>query len=154
MHKQPSNLYSKIFPHRPGLIHGVFNRHSGISPAPYDGLNVSFTVGDDPENVAANRQTIKKSLKVDTLLSARQIHGSTIYVADKKTDKDIEIPDCDALVTNVPGIGLMIQQADCQAVMLYDPHQHVVAKIHCGRRSVLYVWSRGLVELVRARLLF
>jgi len=34
------------------------------------------------------------------------------------------------------------------------PGATVVAKIHCGRRSILYVWSRGLVDFVRARLLF
>jgi HlyD family secretion protein len=34
------------------------------------------------------------------------------------------------------------------------PGATVVAKIHCGRRSILYVWSRGVVDFVRARLLF
>ena len=33
-----------------------------------------------------------------------------------------------------PGLGLVIKQADCQAVILYDPHKHVLGNIHCGWR--------------------
>jgi YfiH family protein len=41
----------------------------------------------------------------------------------------------DGLVTNVPGAGLVIKQADCQAVILYDPVRRVVANVHCGWRG-------------------
>ena len=54
---------------------------------------------------------------------------SNLAAAYKKPDSDVEIAGCDAFITNIPGVGLLIQQADCQAVMLFDPRQQVVAKL-------------------------
>ena len=119
----------------PTLVHGVFNRHGGVSLPPFDQLNVSYGVEDDARAVTANRQRIKESLAVDILVSGRQVHGEKVRVIDKKPDSDREIAGCDAFITNVPGVGLLIQQADCQAVMLFDPRQQVVANIHCGWRG-------------------
>ena len=56
----------------------------------------------------------------------------------------------DALITDVPGIRLLIQTADCQAVMLFDPQKRVVANIHCGwRGSLLNIIGRTLLEMSR-----
>jgi YfiH family protein len=119
----------------PLLFHGIFNRSGGISPAPWDSLNVSFGLGDDPGNVRANRAGIKKALSCSHLVSARQIHGSQVYHLKENPGKDIEVDGYDALVTNVTGLGLMIQQADCQAVMLFDPEKKAVGIAHVGWRG-------------------
>ena len=39
------------------------------------------------------------------------------------------------MITDVPGIFLLIQTADCQAVMIVDPCRRVVANVHCGWRG-------------------
>jgi len=119
----------------PALSHGIFNRHGGVSPAPYDSLNVSHGVDDDPQRVKKNRERIKQSLGVDVLVSGRQVHGSQVQVIAEKPVADVEIAGCDAFISNVAGVGLLIQQADCQAVMLFDPHRRVAANIHCGWRG-------------------
>jgi len=41
----------------------------------------------------------------------------------------------DAVVTDVSGTHLVIQVADCQSVMLYDPSRRVVANVHSGWRG-------------------
>jgi len=123
------------FSNFPTLLHGVFNRHGGVSLPPYNSLNVSFGVDDDPQRVKANRALLKQSLGVDILVSGQQVHGSKVHVVAAKPAADEEIAGCDAFITNVAGIGLMIQQADCQAVMLFDPQRQVVANIHCGWRG-------------------
>ncbi|MDD2901943.1 MAG: polyphenol oxidase family protein, partial [Syntrophales bacterium] len=46
-----------------------------------------------------------------------------------------DLLEVDILVTTVPGLGLLIKQADCQAVMLYDPVHRVAANVHCGWRG-------------------
>ncbi len=117
------------------IFHGMFNRHGGISPAPHDSLNVSYGVGDDPPQVEENRRCIKEHLGAEVLISGQQVHDSNIYVAEKMPETDEELPGFDAFVTNIPGIGLLIQQADCQAVMLFDPEKKVIANIHCGWRG-------------------
>jgi polyphenol oxidase len=43
----------------------------------------------------------------------------------------------DAIVTDLPHKNLVIQVADCQAVLLYDPIRHVVGNVHSGWRGSL-----------------
>lgn len=114
--------------------HGIFDRLNGTSPAPYSSLNLSYGVGDDQDNVAANRQKVKQLLGVGILASAKQVHGDRIWsVGDLAGDMEAE--GYDALITDRPGIGLLIQQADCQAVLLHDPRRRVIAAVHCGWRG-------------------
>lgn len=112
-----------------------FSRHGGASEAPYHARNVGLHVGDDEALVLRNRALIKEELGLARLVSAKQVHGDSILNADWLPDADEEHPGHDALMTNIPGLGLMIQQADCQAVMLYDPEHGAVANIHAGWRG-------------------
>lgn len=123
------------------LVHGVFNRHGGVSSAPHNSLNVSFGVNDTAKHVQKNRAIIQNSLNIETLISAKQVHGTEILVLDKDTTNSHEIiathefhDGYDSLISNIPGVALMVQQADCQAVMLVDPQKKVVANVHCGWR--------------------
>lgn len=119
--------------------HGIFNRLNGVSPAPYSSLNLSYGVGDDPGNVSANRLKMKQLLDAGVLASARQVHGDRVCRVDDLPE-DTEVDGYDALITNRPGIGLLVQQADCQAVLLHDPRRMAIAAIHCGwRGSVLNI---------------
>jgi YfiH family protein len=128
------------------LVHGTFNRHGGVSPSPWDSNNVSFGLGDNAENVHANREQIKKALGFKHLVSAKQVHGSRVHTVDESRVDDMEIDAFDALITNVPGIGLMIQQADCQAVFLFDPEKKAIGIAHVG-------W-RGSIENIIAETVF
>jgi len=117
------------------LFHGTFNRHGGVSPSPWNSNNVSFGLGDSYENVCANRKQIKKSFGFKLLVSTKQVHGSRVYTVNKRPAEDLKIDGYDALVSNVPDIGLMIQQADCQAVFLFDPEKKAVGIAHVGWRG-------------------
>jgi YfiH family protein len=119
---------------REDLVHGVFHRWGGVSSGALSNLNVGLFVGDDEKRVMENRDRIKKALCVRVLASAKQIHGDRVKVVGDVAN-DIEYGEYDALVTNSPSVGLMIQQADCQAVMLHDPVKNIVANIHSGWRG-------------------
>lgn len=119
----------------PLIFHGVFNRLGGVSHAPWDSRNVSFGLGDEPEHVRTNRERIKTRLGCSHLVSAGQVHGSNVYNVTEKPEKDLEVNGFDALITNIGGLGLMIQQADCQAVMLFDPVKRAVGIAHAGWRG-------------------
>jgi YfiH family protein len=133
------------------LFHGVFKRKGGISPAPWDSQNVAFGLGDAPQNVSANREGIKKALGCKHLVSAKQVHESQVFILNENFDGDLEVEGFDALVTNVPGLGLMIQQADCQAVMLFDPENIAVGIAHVGwRGSVANIIRKTVFAMVHA----
>ena len=120
----------------PEVAHGFFTRQGGVSPGPYLSLNLSFGVGDQGPLVVTNRELVRQALGLTGLASATQVHGcrETLVTAANAVP-DVEIPDADILITRQPGLGLLIKQADCQAVMLYDPLRRVAANVHCGWRG-------------------
>lgn len=131
-----------------GLIGGFLNRHGGVSPAPFDSLNVSYGVGDAPERVSHNRTLLKERLGLKALISARQVHDDRILAITSLPNGDCEHGGFDALITNQPGVGLLIQQADCQAVVLHDPLNRVVANIHAGwRGSVANIIAKTIARM-------
>ncbi len=116
------------------IPHGMFNRCNGFSLPPFSSLNFSYGVGDDPQLVTTNRRHVKQALNISFLVSAKQTHGKKIYCCSDITS-DKEVDDYDALITNQRGVGLLIQQADCQAILIHDPNKQVIAAIHCGWRG-------------------
>ncbi len=146
-----------------GINHGIFMREGGISPAPYKSLNVGLGVGDDEGNVLGNRSIISKSMEKKDILFVHQVHGARILIFNRENgivkvvDKTVNLKrgNCetkenhnfsfdindekkiigDALITNKKDFFLGVQVADCQAVLLYDPVQKVVANVHVGWRG-------------------
>jgi YfiH family protein len=121
----------------PELEHRVWTRHGGVSQPPFDGLNLSFSVGDTADRVSQNRAVVRQAMGVEELISVGQVHGAnTLILTDKRKVASVrEVKGIDILITDLPGVGLMIKQADCQAVALYDPEKRVIANIHCGWRG-------------------
>ncbi|WP_373498050.1 polyphenol oxidase family protein [Desulfococcus sp.] len=135
---------------QPGVRHGVFTRTGGGGSAPYASLNVGFGVGDRPEVVASNRGIVSRCMGDLSLVFIRQVHGAGVVVlksGDAHAPASGRPLTGDALVTDIRGTGLVIQTADCQAVMLFDPRKQVAANIHSGWRGSV----RNIIgETVRA----
>ena len=65
-----------------------------------------------------------------------QIHGTEIIsLYERNLNNYDKIREADALITNIPGFALMVKHADCQAIILFDPVERVIANIHCGWRG-------------------
>ncbi|NPB08759.1 MAG: peptidoglycan editing factor PgeF [Thermodesulfobacteria bacterium] len=122
------------------IPHAVFTRRGGVSEGPYATLNLSFEVGDDPERVKENRRRIKEGLACRYLVSAKQVHGAEVFLA-RGLEEDLEVEGYDALITDQPGVGLLIKQADCQALILYEPERKALGLIHAGWRGLV----RGVI---------
>ena len=112
-----------------------FQRDGGVSQGRFAGLNLSYHVGDDHFHVDENRRRVKEAMGAARLVSARQVHGDRIFLVEGGETGDFEVDGYDALITTEPGTALLVQQADCQAVLLHDPACRAVAAIHCGWRG-------------------
>lgn len=127
----------------------LFDRQGGVSTGIFTSLNVGAYVGDEEEAVRENRRRVRTSLGVHFLLSAKQVHGTGIYCLKEPLVEDTEIEDVDALITDLADVGLMIQQADCQTVLLFDPVKAVIAAVHCGwRGSVQGILTKVIANMV------
>jgi YfiH family protein len=144
------------FPHLTAFAeiqHGIFPREPGCSGPPFHGLNVSYSVGDDPQRVEANRQRIARCMQADQLVFAAQVHGTAVVVIDGLLPPEVGARKAgafvgDALVTDRPGAFLAISVADCQAILICDPRRRVVANVHVGwRGSVAGLVGRTLAVM-------
>ena len=120
------------------VIHGVFTRLGGVSPSPYDSLNVGHLVGDDHQAVEANHALICQALGISRgdVATAHQVHGSRVALVGPE-DRGRVIPATDALITDTPGIALMLRFADCLPVLLYDPVRRAVGLAHAGWKGTV-----------------
>lgn len=129
------------------ISHGIFLRHGGVSPPPFDSLNFGLTQGDFPENVAENKKRALAALRLRHAVGCFQIHGNVVEEVSHSWEPTTE---CDGLVTKEPDIGLLIQHADCQAAIFYDPSNHVLANIHCGwRGNVQNIYQEATLKMKR-----
>ncbi|MFY9941857.1 MAG: polyphenol oxidase family protein [Desulfobacterales bacterium] len=146
------------FPHlaqQPEIRHALFTRLGGCSRGACRGLNVGIDCGEDRAAVDANRQLLVRAVGGGQLVGLRQTHGTGIwgFTRDDPDHRSLQEPAplADGAVTDVPGRLLLIQVADCQSVMLYDPRRRVVANLHCGwRGSVANILGRA-VGVMQAR---
>lgn len=122
------------------IDHAVFSRHGGVSKPPYDTLNVRFGIGDSHDNVDENRRIIMGALAYERIISANQTHSNNVQMVDDEflryQPKTEELDNVDAFVTNVKGALLMVQVADCQAILMYDPVKQVAAAVHAGWKGL------------------
>jgi len=121
----------------PRLAHGVFSRNGGLSPPPFASLNVGLGIGDSEALVLKNRDAIARTMGFSRTLFLNQTHGKRVLVLKRESGPGSSQPNrhdlsADGAVTDIPGLLLFIQTADCQAVMLHDPVKGVAANIHSG----------------------
>ena len=149
---EPKSYRSPVLAALPEVVHGFFTRQGGVSTGAYDSLNISPAVGDRRELVIENQRRLQEALGLEILASAAQVHGGgaavITFTGQARTE---DLPEVDILVTTVPGLGLLIKQADCQAVMLYDPVNRVIANVHCGWRGHVRNILSETVALLRTR---
>lgn len=119
-----------------GTAGGFSLRAGGRSAPPYVGANLGDHVGDDPAAVRANRVALAGTLGVRSVVFGRQVHGALVHRVDGILDPGGP-PECDGLVTALPGLALGVLVADCVPVLLADTRAGVIAAAHAGRRGLV-----------------
>ncbi len=134
-HPVPHFRFPLVSPY-PELRHAVFTRIGGTSRPPYESLNISYQVGDKRHRVSRNLARIRGILMAERLVTMRQVHGTEVAVIRSPDQlRRRATPVADAIITCLPGIAVVVRQADCQGVILYDPQRRVLGVVHCGWRG-------------------
>lgn len=123
--------------------HCFTTRFGGVSEGYLSSLNLGIHRGDDPENVRKNYEILGQTLgfEIEDLVFTRQTHTNIVRVVDGSNrgeglDREVE-PECDALVTNTPGVALAAFTADCTPILLHDPVTGAVGAVHAGWRGTV-----------------
>jgi YfiH family protein len=133
----------EVFSSYGGVSCFATTRAGGVSSMPFSSLNLGLRCGDDPDDVIDNRAQLGLLTGAfpDLLTFGGQVHGSRVAVVTGDLigsgafDPDDSIPETDAMVTDIPDVGLLVLVADCVAVSLYDPVKKAIGIAHAGWRG-------------------
>ena len=124
-----------------GVAHGFSTRLGGISEGMWASLNLGVSRGDDSDHVRENYRRFLTAIGAQgpRMAMSNQVHENHVRVitkADVKEDPYEKVSyEADGLVTDLPGVTLVIFSADCLPILYYDPVRQVVAAAHAGWRG-------------------
>lgn len=127
------------WPAPPGVHAFSTLRHgAGVSPAPYDSLNLGSRCGDAVDAVRANRaELVSRGRLPSAPRWLRQVHGVEVARFYRAAPVADEEPEADAAVTSIPGVVLAILTADCLPVVFAAEDGSEVAAAHAGWRGLV-----------------
>ena len=134
------------------ITHAILTRRGGVSPEPWDSLNVGGTVGDDRPRVIENRLRSFRALGRDphSMFDVWQVHSADVVIANAPHDFRPPEYKADAILTDNPDVTLYMRFADCTPVLLYDPVKSAVGLIHAGWLGTVRRVTGAAVEAMAA----
>lgn len=132
----------------PKVRHGFSTRKGGVSPAPWDSLNLRTGSDDSQENLLENYRRFCGAIgtNMQRAVLSKQVHETTVRVCRAEdAGKGLLSPrdyTADALVTRETDLPLVVFSADCGIILLHDPVQNAIGAIHAGWRGC----AGGIVE--------
>lgn len=143
------------------VIHGFSTRLGGISPSPFDSMNLGNPAGADRQdivqNIAENYHRLLAALGLPGASQAwvNQVHGCDVAILRAEPQGEYaetlksEIADrfhgqqsADAIVSDQANVAVVIRIADCVPILLAAADGRMVAAIHAGWRGVV----AGVIE--------
>lgn len=142
-----------------GLVRHLFTtRKGGVSEGEFASMNVSFTRGDDPERVSENYRRLASVLgcRPEDMVATHQTHTVNVrQVTEADRGKGVTCPrdyeDVDGLVTDRPGIVLVVFVADCVPLYFVDPVHRAVGLAHSGWRGTAAGMGARMVRTMGER---
>lgn len=140
-----------------GVCHGFSTRFGGVSPAPWDSLNLGVGRGDDIANVQENYHRFCAALGTDVnrVVLSKQIHEDVVrHVTEADAGKGLwrnrDYTSVDGMVTNAPHLPLVVFSADCNVILLHDPVRRAIGACHAGwRGTALGIVAKTVREMQR-----
>ena len=134
--------YASTLLEQAGVPHAFSTRLGGISPAPFDSLNLGNPNGcaiqDDYERVWHNYRLLQSAAGCEggELCHVHQVHGAVVVRAEAGAPFDTSAK-ADAIVGADPYRTLSVRVADCVPVLLTTRDGRTVAAVHAGWRGVV-----------------
>ncbi len=128
----------RAFDAYPNLAYAIFTRQGGISRDVFQSLNLSVSVGDDPQAVHKNfRQACRiVNTTPNQTVSCYLIHSADILTINRANRQPI-MGQADGLITGEPDIYLAMRFGDCTPLIFFDPIKGAVGLTHAGWRGTM-----------------
>lgn len=136
-----------------GLVHGIFTRQGGVSPAPWASLNMGGGVGDDLKCVRENRRRAFEAVgrPFESNYDVWQVHSADVVITDAPRPPEKPYIKADVILTDKPQVTLLMRFGDCVPVLLYDPQRKVVGMAHAGWLGTVRQTVKAAVKAMQSR---
>lgn len=116
-------------------------RNGGVSEGPWQSLNVGTASGDNPADVARNRQLLNEALPAPPRW-LKQVHGNLAVRHSGQDSLAAGSVQADAQWSSEKGAVCVVLAADCLPVLFCDQQGTEVAAAHAGWRGL----AAGVLE--------
>lgn len=139
------------------LPHGFTTIAGGSSTVKeYRGLNLGVNSNDKNESIMENYRRLCESfqLEITKIAVLNQNHSDSVYCVKNDTllngvNRPSHRMDGDGLISNLPGVTLMVFTADCVPVLLYDSVKKVAGAVHSGWRGTVKGIAAKAVKIMQ-----
>ncbi len=128
----------------PFLTHGFSTREGGVSEGYLGTMNLSYSRGDNPENVDENFRRICDTLGINVgdLVLSDQVHDIVVKRVGKKECqgkklRGKKLTGIDGLITNEQKVVLCTSYADCVPLYFVDKEHKAIGHSHSGWRGTV-----------------
>lgn len=125
-----------------GVPHAFSTRLGGVSPAPFDSLNLGNPSGcdvlDDGERIERNYARLQVAIGCGGMPRCRlhQVHGAVVHAVRAHQPFENGMKG-DALTSDDPGRVIAVRVADCVPILVASTEGTLIAAIHAGWRGVV-----------------
>ncbi|MDO4633229.1 MAG: peptidoglycan editing factor PgeF [Eubacteriales bacterium] len=137
----------------PGVLHGFSTREGGVSRDHLSTMNLSFSRGDEEENVRENYRRIAAAIGFSTedMVFSDQTHTTNVRLVTREDcgkgwNRERDYSDVDGLITEDPEVVLCTFFADCVPLFFVDPVRHAIGLTHSGWRGTVGKIGKRTVE--------
>lgn len=120
------------------VTHAFCTRRGGVSKGDFASLNFSDLEGDATDNVKRNRDILYEAFQIcpEKFIMMNQVHGDRVMVIGDGMEVHPEGKrECDAMITDRPGVALVVKTADCVPILMLDSKRGVIGAAHAGWRG-------------------
>lgn len=137
-----------------GVCRHLFStRMGGVSKGHLGTMNLSYSRGDEKENVDENFRRIAGVLDcaMEDFVLSHQTHTTNVKMVTEKDKgrgivKELGYTDIDGLITNEPGIVLSTFYADCVPLFIVDPVKKAIGLSHSGWRGTVEKMGKVTIQ--------
>lgn len=151
--KHPNLLQFDSWAKKINISHFSTTAQGGVSGGNYTSFNLGKHTGDNQQNVNIHYRFLAQILGVnyDDIYIPKQSHGDAICVVDEAflaltdTEKENQLEDVDAIMTNQKNICVGVTTADCVPILFYDEKNNALAAAHAGwKGTVKHIGAKTL----------
>ncbi len=106
----------------------------------FEDIGITAGITQAPDEADGRRAKLARDAAWgDYIIVPHQVHGTRVIPITRDVLEDLgtlaEIPDCDGMVTDLPGVTLTSKHADCVPIIACDMTKGVIGLAHAGWRG-------------------